>query len=321
MEIANLSLVRKINYRVIWNALVKSKENTIIGLKKITGLSFPTINRAIEYGKEIGVIIDGEIEESQVGRKAQIYKVNNDFYHSIVIIADDDKISYKVYDIIGNELSNGYVIGGYIDLLANVEGILAEVIANDPLVSVMSMAVIGVVNQGIMIDCNANLALCNFDLKGYFERKFNLLVEISNNIKTVASSLLYQLKDKNLSTFAVFDYGYSGYGASFVANGEVMYGKNGFSGEVCYLAGMQSLESNPSIYENIIIPIVTVIAPKQIYLYTTFGEEFIAKFTDFIRKAIPSYAMPSIIVRDNIEKDMMSGLFNIINDSKLSSLL
>lgn len=321
MEIANLSLVRKINYRIIWNALGKTRENTIIGLKKLTGLSFPTINRSMEYGKEVGIIIDGEIEESSVGRKAQIYKINSDFYHSVAIIADDDKLTYKVFDILGSELASGYVIGGYLDLLVNVESILTEVIKTDPLVTVMSMAVIGVVNKGIMIDCTVNTALCNFDLKGYFERKFDLLVEIHNNIKTVASSLISQFKEEKQPTFAVIGYGYSGFGASLVVKGEVLLGKNGFAGEVCYLSDLDSLANNPSVYKSFILPIITIAAPKQIYLYTPYGDEFIREFTDFIKQSIPSYAIPQIIVRNNIEKDMMKGLFSIINFTKFASII
>ena len=321
MEIANLSLVRKINYRVIWNALGETKENTIVGLKKLTGLSFPTINRSMEYGKELGIIIDGEIEESSVGRKAQIYKINGDFYHAVAIIADDDKLTYKVFDILGNELSAGYVIGGYADLIVNMESILEEVINADPLVTVMSMAVIGVVNKGIMIDCAISPTLCNFNLKGYFERKFDLLVEINNNIKTIAASLIYQSKEEKSPTFAVIGYGYSGFGASLVVKGEVLFGKNGFAGEVCYLSELDTLANNPSVYKSFILPIITIAAPKQIYLYTPYGDEFIKEFTEFIKNYIPSYAIPQIIVRNNIEKDMMIGLFSIINFSKFASII
>ena len=321
MDIANLSLVRKINYSIIWTELVKSKENTIIGLKKLTGLSFPTINRAVDFGKELGIIIDGEIEESNVGRKAQMYKINNNFYHSLAIIADDDKLTYNVFDIVGNKLKSGKLEGHYSDLIANVEQVITSVVEEDSLVTVMSMAVIGVVDNGIVIDCSANPALSNFDLKGYFERKFNMLVEISNNINTVASSLIHQFRDDDVSSFAVLDYGYSGFGVSLVSDGKVIYGKNGFSGEIYYLADGVTLKDNHSLYKSFILPIVTVIAPKQIYLYTTFGQDLVSEMTEFVKKSIPSYAMPKIIVRDDILDDMMKGLFMNINDSKLASLL
>ena len=321
MDIANLSLVRKINYSIIWTELVKSKENTIIGLKKLTGLSFPTINRAIDYGKECGIVIDGEVEESHVGRKAQIYKINNDFYHSLAIIADDDKLTYNVYDIVGNKLRSGTLEGHYNDLLANVTKVIEDVIAVDSLVSAMSMAVIGVVDKGIIIDCSANSKLSNFDIKGYFESKFNILVEISNNINTVADSLIHQFRDENISTFAVLDYGYSGFGSSLVSNGKVMHGKNGFAGEIFYLADGVTLKDDSEIYKSFILPIVTIVAPQQIYLYTTFGADMVNNITEFIKNSIPSYAMPQIIVRDDIVNDMMIGLFININDSKLTSLL
>lgn len=88
---AKLSLVRKINYNTVWEYLLSNNEDSISGIAKNVGLSFPTVNRAIEYGLSINLIESGTIENTSFGRKPQTYKLNDKYAHNLAIFVDNKK--------------------------------------------------------------------------------------------------------------------------------------------------------------------------------------------------------------------------------------
>lgn len=321
MENANLSLVRRINYRLVWNQLIESKESTIVNLEKQTGLSFPTINRAIEYGKNIGFIIDGKIEDSSIGRRAQMYKVNPDYYHLLTIIANDNDLIYRIYNANNIIIKESKIPFSYDRFIENIDKLLEKLLIEDILIQVVSISFAGVVNDGIIMDCLQNQELCGFNAKEYLENKYGILAEICNNVKTLAHYVNFKYKRDKKNNFAIVDCGYNGYACSIVANGEVLYGKNSFAGEICYLEDVPKINFSSDDYKKFILPIITVCAPYKIFLYTPLGDDFIDSFMNYVTESVQTYAMPNIIVCDNIENDMFSGLYDIANVKKLEIMI
>lgn len=321
MDKANLSLVRKINYRVVWEELIRNGANTIVGLKNVTDLSFPTINRSIEYGKEIGLIVDGDIEDSSVGRKAQIYRINKNLYHILVVLAHEDRLVYIGYNATGEELYRGAVEGSYIDLITNIDILIGEVLVLDKNIKSVSLAFAGVVNDGVVVDCLLNQELCGFDLRDYIETKHKVKSVVVNNVKVVAKYLNYVTMDDSPNTFVVIDCGYSGYGVSIVANDRVLQGKNGSAGEVCYLDDLTDEPQSKDSYKKFILPIISICAPNKIFLYTPFGEEYVEEFRAYVKQHVRNNSLPVIEHRKNIDNDMAKGLFGISCEKVLDYLL
>lgn len=92
------SIVKLTNYRSVWGYIHKNKQATIPQIAKSIGLSLPTVTRAIDYGIAEGIINPDGVIGAERGRKAQVYKLNADYMHFLLIYLDSDVLSYRIHD-------------------------------------------------------------------------------------------------------------------------------------------------------------------------------------------------------------------------------
>lgn len=90
------SIVKLTNYRSVWGYIHKNKQATIPQIAKSIGLSLPTVTRAIDYGVAEGIINPDGVIGAERGRKAQVYKLNADYMHFLLIYLDSDVLSYRI---------------------------------------------------------------------------------------------------------------------------------------------------------------------------------------------------------------------------------
>ena len=90
------SIVKLTNYRSVWGYIHKNKQATIPQIAKSIGLSLPTVTRAIDYGIAEGIINPDGVIGAERGRKAQVYKLNADYMHFLLIYLDSDVLSEAV---------------------------------------------------------------------------------------------------------------------------------------------------------------------------------------------------------------------------------
>ena len=84
------SIVKLTNYRSVWGYIHKNKQATIPQIAKSIGPSLPTVTRAIDYGVAEGIINPDGVIGAERGRKAQVYKLNADYMHFLLIYLDSD---------------------------------------------------------------------------------------------------------------------------------------------------------------------------------------------------------------------------------------
>lgn len=311
IKVTNLNTLRKKNYTFVLQRLIYTKENTIAGISDFTGISFPTVQRAIEYGKEIGLVLDGELDDSSVGRKAQTYKINRDFCHVLAVIAYEDKLVYAGYNAATEELYKGEMIGEYNNLIDNIDEILKQLLSIDMKISVMAVAIASVVDKGIIVDCIRNKSLCGFNFVEYFANKYNIKVAVDNDLKVLAAAERAYNRRNHLEDFAVVNCGCKGYGVSLVVNGEILRGRSSLAGEICYMRDMFAHAEEDEICKRFILSVVSMYAPNKIFLYTPLGDEYVEVLTEYLRDYVPENALPDIEIQAQTDIKMRTGVFSL----------
>lgn len=103
------SIVKLTNYRSVWGYIHKNKQATIPQIAKSIGLSLPTVTRAIDYGIAEGIINPDGVIGAERGRKAQVYKLNADYMHFLLIYLDSDVLSYRIHDFKSRTIGSGNI--------------------------------------------------------------------------------------------------------------------------------------------------------------------------------------------------------------------
>jgi len=92
---ADMSSVKLANYRLICNYVHNHGAVTIPQVSLATGLSLPTVTRAIDYSIENGIMRTCGIVGGEIGRKAQVYSFNPDYIHFLFISLHCHKLYYQ----------------------------------------------------------------------------------------------------------------------------------------------------------------------------------------------------------------------------------
>lgn len=84
-EKSDISSVRRSNFLAVSGYLRRRESATIPQLAEETGLSLPTVTRAINSGITLRIFTSCGICDSDRGRKAVSYAINPDFMHCAII--------------------------------------------------------------------------------------------------------------------------------------------------------------------------------------------------------------------------------------------
>ena len=214
------SIVKLTNYRSVWGYIHKNKQATIPQIAKSIGLSLPTVTRAIDYGIAEGIINPDGVIGAERGRKAQVYKLNADYMHFLLIYLDSDVLSYRIHDFKSRTIGSGNIPICDEKVLSTLENLVMTSVAADPLIAMTAIAVSGVVCKGVVMDSAAFPSLNHIDVAKRLNEKFGLTVLIDNDLH-VATNVARKYSNYQDGITVLYAYGKRKSGSGIIANGEV----------------------------------------------------------------------------------------------------
>lgn len=214
------SIVKLTNYRSVWGYIHKNKQATIPQIAKSIGLSLPTVTRAIDYGVAEGIINPDGVVGAERGRKAQVYKLNADYMHFLLIYLDSDVLSYRIHDFKSRTIGSGNIPICDEKVLSTLENLVMTSVAADPLIAMTAIAVSGVVCKGVVMDSAAFPSLNHIDVAKRLNEKFGLTVLIDNDLH-VATNVARKYSNYQEGITVLYAYGKRKSGSGIIANGEV----------------------------------------------------------------------------------------------------
>lgn len=214
------SIVKLTNYRSVWGYIHKNKQATIPQIAKSIGLSLPTVTRAIDYGVAEGIINPDGVIGAERGRKAQVYKLNADYMHFLLIYLDSDVLSYRIHDFKSRTIGSGNIPICDEKVLSTLENLVMTSVAADPLIAMTAIAVSGVVCKGVVMDSAAFPSLNHIDVAKRLNEKFGLTVLIDNDLH-VATNVARKYSNYQDGITVLYAYGKRKSGSGIIANGEV----------------------------------------------------------------------------------------------------
>lgn len=217
------SIVKLTNYRSVWGYIHKNKQATIPQIAKSIGLSLPTVTRAIDYGVAEGIINPDGVIGAERGRKAQVYKLNADYMHFLLIYLDSDVLSYRIHDFKSRTIGSGNIPICDEKVLSTLENLVMTSVAADPLIAMTAIAVSGVVCKGVVMDSAAFPSLNHIDVAKRLNEKFGLTVLIDNDLH-VATNVARKYSNYQEGITVLYAYGKHKSGSGIIANGEVLCG-------------------------------------------------------------------------------------------------
>ncbi len=329
------SMVKDLNARQVIECMRDGHVYTKQELAYKTRLSFPTVGKLIDRLAEDEKIVSlGTDENSQGGRKAELYRVNEDFAHILLLFVQEQKVFYRVSDALEKQISRGERMRreGQ-SIVEQMKDIATQCLEQDKKIQSMVVGIPGAVYQG-----QIKLIDGYEELKGrYLEKELadctGLSVRISNNMSALACGAAKRMcrQKENLVCIHLAS---TGPGCGAVVNGKPVTGYKGFSGEVGFmpLFGEETLQDvalnhfdkvEPGEYLGKLIScICALINPESVTLYLEHDWENIERKTyHWCRKFLPEEMIPRLIFSDSYQEDYFYGLTVLGTDLLFTDLI
>lgn len=270
------NLVKKMNEKNIIACMRDGMAHTKQELAGLTGLSFPTVGKIVEELADGGMLLRlGTKQESPGGRKAEVYRLNADFAHMLLMFLQGNAVSYRICDALGavksegrkqeracrekeerkqrtgrqEALSDEPSLPGMVELL---RACAEEATAADGKISAVSIGIPGSVHNGTVCCIDGYAEMEGRNLAAELSAGIKMPVAVGNNMSLVARGMAEQLKKnvggeagwagrrsltgkENGETLVCIHLADTGPGMGAVVNGRALQGFSGFQGEVGFM--------------------------------------------------------------------------------------
>lgn len=219
----------------IRSMLYRDYESTKAELAQSTGISFPTISKAIDEMKDSGEVLLTGLGTSSGGRRPSTYKLNPVYMLGLAVCLEKDFSSYAILnyegEVIYQETLPGVLQVGP-ELLTEQIGTFLE---RYPSIRILTLGIPGVVKNGQVIHISNYDRFKDFNFKIFYEEYFSVRVQVENDMNTTVFGY-YDRTGSDDSLSLVYLYlGKNGPGAGIIVNGQVIRGRSFFSGEISYV--------------------------------------------------------------------------------------
>lgn len=303
------SIVKLTNYRSVWGYIHKNKQATIPQISKDIGLSLPTVTRAVDYGVAEGIIEPDGVIGAERGRKAQVYKLHADYMHFLLIYLDSEVLSYRIHDFRSRTIGSGNMPVNDKNVLSALEKIIECSAASDPLLSIVSIAVSGVVCDGVVKDSAAFPSLVGMDLSKHINRKFGMTALVDNDLHA-ASNVARIFSDYKNDVNVLFAFGKRKSGAGIIVNGDVLRGASGAAGEIgnipVYTPDIES--ERVAFCSERLQAIIALVNPKRVIIYELDEGMGADKLISLIKEKLKAYLLPEFKLGRDFFEDCFRGL-------------
>lgn len=318
---ANSETIKSMNVKKVYDVLREKESISKTDIAKKVGLTFPTVSTIIEELIQDGEVIEDGIKGSDGGRCSKKYKLNPMYAVILLIYLEGNTLNWIVKDFSENTLKAKKVIvkDKIIDEIDKVISLIKPEFSN------LGSIVIGIasnVDNGKVFSHMEYNELKYVDITSYFSNRYNVLVNVQNDMNVAISGYWYRHEKKNKKVIINIYLGDNGIGSGMIINGELWRGANNFAGELHYLPICDNNISyskngfnNVNIveyYGKIIQSYVALINPELIILYNNLYVE--SKFEDIVaycRENIPKGVIPELILSNEFINDYQYGLTKI----------
>jgi Transcriptional regulator/sugar kinase len=286
-------------------------------LAKETGLSFPTISRAVDSLVSAGELLEKGTGSSTGGRCARLYAVNPLFRVILSFSLEADEIHWFVSDLAGNCVEQGRELCSA-DVLKNVNTLILRIQARYPQLGAVAMGIASIVRDGVVMESFGYSELRGVNLSAYLCHISGLPSVAEEDMKIVATGFWARCSPPMKAPVCIY-LGRMGIGGCVVLDGHPWHGTSSFAGEIVFLPIEHSLEYAKThfegadlvdYYSSVIRSYIVILNPDRIVLYQN---ELINDKIDAIRresgKGLPSQVVPPIELSYEFEEDYRQGLF------------
>ncbi len=203
-----------------------------------TGISLTTVRSLLIELLEEDKIIRLGLDQSTGGRRAQRYALNINKKYVLSIYLEERHLVYGVVNILGNTIdTNSLRIENYLDQTI-IDQLLDQVITQYKNIVIIGISVPGIVQMDGYLSGKTTEQLKLIDINRYIEEKYNIPVILENDLNAIALGYCHSYKkNKNFHPINMVYIHFStlGAGAGIIINGEIIRGKDKFSGEIGFL--------------------------------------------------------------------------------------
>lgn len=316
------SMVKNLNQRQVIGCMRDGGIYTKQDLARRTGLSFPTVGKLVDGLAERKMLLSmGADTGSQGGRKAELYRLDGDFAHALLLFLQDKTVFYAVSDALGRQVCRERAEcrdgQSAVELMKTV---IARMQDRDEKIRAVSVGVPGGVNRGRVCYIDGYEELKDRELEKELCSYARISVQVNNNMSALALGLAKRRtgQEDNLVCIHLAN---TGPGCGAVVNGKPVTGFCGFNGEVGFmpLFGERTLQDvalngfagvDPGEFlGRLIVCICTLLNPSSVTLYIEQDWKNVeSKTLDFCRAFMPKEAIPQLIFAGSYQDDYLYGL-------------
>ena len=270
-----------------------------------------TVKKCVVQGMDCGMIVEGDIADSTGGRKAKQYLINKEYQYFLFLIIDNNDLIVKIQNF-KSECVEDYFIHFNIDdffesICKNIDNLI---IKYD--IGTICLSVPCVVKDGVILEWYYNPKLNGFNLKSALENRYKLNTIIQNDMKltVIGESTKNRQNTKNIVTI---QFGHNGIGVGEMANGHLLEGKSGFTGEVGFINDLRKDIMSISYPAKIVRNAIIFLNPEVIVFYKSGKQNHFEKIFSKAITGLPPYAVPRFEVLNDYHNSIISGFLSLIN--------
>ena len=240
IQVGSFQGMKSLNKSAILNVV---REHGLISraeIAKLTKLTPPTVTNLVGELIDTKLVIETDLGESTGGRKPILLSINSSAFHVVGVYAGPKKVKAVAATLDGNVVTQAeakYEVNPTAEqFLKTLADVIETVIrgADPKMESILGVGVgmHGLVDseQGISIFA-PHLNFRNIAIKGYLEDKFNLPVEVENDIRAQAIGESWFGQGKCVPNFILFRVG-TGVGAGIILDHQLYRGTSYTAGEI-----------------------------------------------------------------------------------------
>jgi N-acetylglucosamine repressor len=232
--------MKSLNKSVILNVIRQHGLISRAQIAKRTKLTPPTVTNLVGELISAKLVVETDLGESTGGRKPILLSINSSAFHVIGVYAGSKKIKAVAATLDGNvvtQVEAKYVVDPtgeqFLETLEEVvRKVIKEMSTEKESIIGIGVGMHGLVDseQGVLIFA-PHLNLRDISIKAYLEQKFQLPVEVENDIGAQAVGESWFGQGKGVPNFILFRVG-TGVGAGIILDNQLYRGTSFTAGEI-----------------------------------------------------------------------------------------
>lgn len=216
-------------------ALHAHNESTKAELAQLTGISFPSVGKAIDDMHALGEIALLGVGESSGGRKPQRYALNAGHMLGLAVYLEQSRSVCRLLDYAGGVVAEESLPGVLQAGPEALDALIASYMGRYPKIRALTFGVPAAVDSGKLSYIPTYDTFAGFDFKTAFESRYPVLALAENDMNVTALGYYDRLGLTNEQSIVYLYLGSNGPGAGIIVGGALVRGSSRFAGEVSLL--------------------------------------------------------------------------------------